>query len=364
MNPFVFGKPATGEFFCPRPEIEAQLDSLIKANEKIYIFGRSKMGKTSLVKEVSRKMSSTHYLVYVDLKLLESAEDLERRIVLGLIESEMSHKSHFEILQSYSSYNPAMTVDSLSGEPQFVVKKTDETDVSEMVQFLNKFTPIKDMTPIICFDNFQEIHSLDKKVLNELINGLLNNKTMAHIFVETENLFEENSAASSLSSALPEIKVKSIDSKEYKTHVEKHLAKFNPPAKLLDEAFKVAGENTGDRQQLFNALYESLEQDPAFNKNKLKIALKNVFAKTAESFELIFSDLTPVQKKILKALAFDEDAKIYSKEFSEKVGPTATNTIPKTLTALVRRKLLYKDGKQMKFGNVFFREWIKSSFQP
>ena len=46
MNPFKYGCVVSGEFLCPRPELEQQLKSYIQSGQNIVVHGERRMGKT------------------------------------------------------------------------------------------------------------------------------------------------------------------------------------------------------------------------------------------------------------------------------------------------------------------------------
>jgi hypothetical protein len=123
-----------------------------------------------------------------------------------------------------------------------------------------------------------------------------------------------------------------------------------------------AGRVTGDRQHFMYSLWEIKGDSQTIDTVHVSKALKNIFDKYKEFFDVMFEELTPLQRKILKLLAEDKESKIYSRQFSDRVGPVANNTIIKVVQALVKRRIIYKEGPYYIFSSPFFREWINQNF--
>ena len=86
MNPFKYGCVVSGEFLCPRPELERQLKSYIQSGQNIVVHGERRMGKTSLVRHVVSSMRGIR-LLYIDLYCIRTLSDFCRRVLSGLAAS-------------------------------------------------------------------------------------------------------------------------------------------------------------------------------------------------------------------------------------------------------------------------------------
>lgn len=354
MNPFIYGKPTFGEFFCSRKEQAEIVDALDK-KLKVVVYGPSKMGKTSLLKQIENQKGSK--FVFLDFKHIQSITDIEKKIIESFLEAET--KDVKSILQSYAKYNPTFAIDSLTQEPVYKVTPSgyvSPKDISDALDLYNNF----DNSTIVVLDNFQEIETVvTKDQYEEIMNHLLSMPN-PWVIVYSSDPNGESTNLEQLKVAVNPVAVSEIEEDTYLKFVKNSI---NLNDSLIKEGIELAGPITGDRQQLFNALYEVIETDPNSNKNKINQALKLIFDRLNDNFEIVFNDLTLIQKKILKILSTSKDIKVYGKDFAVMVGPTANNTIVKTLQSLAKKKILYKDGKNFKFCNNFFKQWIRSNFK-
>ena len=71
MNPFRYGCVVDGEFFCPRPELERQLQAFAESGQNVVILGERRMGKTSLIKHSIGGMRRMRML-YIDLYCIKT----------------------------------------------------------------------------------------------------------------------------------------------------------------------------------------------------------------------------------------------------------------------------------------------------
>ena len=88
------------------------------------------------------------------------------------------------------------------------------------------------------------------------------------------------------------------------------------------------------------------------------------------AFELLFSregelygdnvrQLTPLQVSVLRALAETSGLRTFSEEFMKRVGTNSTGALRTALKRLVAKRILYVYGKEYRFVNPFFKEWIR-----
>ena len=67
-NPFVYGETVSGDNFCDRSLETKELVTDVKNSQNVIIFSPRRYGKTSLIKEVLRKVKAQGILTfYVDL---------------------------------------------------------------------------------------------------------------------------------------------------------------------------------------------------------------------------------------------------------------------------------------------------------
>lgn len=370
MNPFPYGKIVSGKDFCPRTE-EALVRQSLENNKIILINGKPKVGKTSLVKQVLSGFTSTNFFVNVDLNIIDSLGEVERRIVLALMQADVQTMPFKEVLIKYQKYSPSIKVDDTNDDISFSVPLRTGVSSVAVIDLLKTFLKEKDgKYPILFLDNIQGLFALEEQtefipILAEFIGST---RKIRYILVETVDLYSEKKKsllADFSNDYTQSVFIDPLPETKYSDFLkEKFLESANVVLKdeVISKLISTAGPLTMDRQHLAYALWEVKGEEKSLETTHLTKALKSVFDKYKEFFDVIFEELTPLQRKILKLLAKEKDAKIYSKNFTDKVGPVAGNTIVKTIQALVKRRIIYKEGPYYRFSNPFFREWINRLF--
>lgn len=366
MNPFHYGKIVYGDDFCPRAE-EHKLKQAFESGKIVLINGKPKVGKTSLVKQVLRNFGS-YSLIHVDLKLIESLADVEKKIVLALIESEVKSTPFKDVLVKYQKFSPSIKVDSSTDDISFSIPVRSGVTSQSIIDLLKNFMKeTNGKTPVLFLDNVQGLLSLeDQEFLPVLMEYISQTRKIRYIIVESKDLFDEKKTIINefANDNVETMYLDAIPLQDYRNYM---LARFTAVGcslkdDLLNKFDGISGTLTGDRQHLSYSLFEIRGEAQQLDTVHLSKALHNIFDKHKEFFDVIFEELTPLQRKILKIMSSDVDSKIYSRSFVDQVGPVASNTIVKVVQALVKRRIVYKEGPYYRFANPYFREWINSTF--
>lgn len=363
-NPFIYGKPVTNEDFCPRQALEESLEKVLKNEKKVYLTGKHKIGKTSLVKQVMQKVDKEFFLVHIDLKFCETLENVENKVLESFLKAESDFRPHKEVLKYFSAYQPSMGFDELTSEVSFSLQKKSDGSLDSLKKSLDLLRAQGTLIPLVFLDNIQELPG-GKETLKVFLDKAAEHKESGFIFCETLDLFKEKLLFQETFIGLySHLEVDVLNDDLYLEFVQKRM---NTKGLVLNknqfkEALEVIGDSSGDRQLFFATLWETLDENQEVTSLSLKQALRENFERYQDLYLAIFEDLTILQKRVLKLLASEKDPKVYSKAFSDKVGPTAGNTVTKVLLALSNRRLIYKDSSSYKFLNPFLKEWIKKHF--
>ena len=69
--------------------------------------------------------------------------------------------------------------------------------------------------------------------------------------------------------------------------------------------------------------------------------------------------LTLHQRLFLKAISKSQNKLIFSKDFIRENNLGTPGSIQKSITLLKKKNIIDVDGKDIRFNDVFFKEWIK-----
>jgi hypothetical protein len=346
---FTHGTPVTGPDFCPRAEL-AVLQKSIASGKSVYLFGRHKMGKTSLVHNLDL---AQHFLVKVDFKQVHHKDEILKTVVRSILQAEQGQQTNPDftaLFQKFNQYGP--TVGLVNNQMQFTINPTGELKVAEVLKLL---TPINGKEPILFLDNIQQLYKANKELATQLTTASLKHLT---IFAESSDLFQTGVKFVNLVPKTTYIELQPLPNQPYQKYVQDIFVehKKDLPSEVFTEALTLAGELSNDRQMFFKNL---LEQDVAvYQSYHLAKAMTLVVDQYSDLYEVIWEDLTPNQQNTLIKLAEDPDVKVYSKQFCEELKIQNTNTVIKILQSLMKKKLVYKQNSSHYLFSPFFRSWI------
>jgi AAA+ ATPase superfamily predicted ATPase len=368
MNPFCYGKVVVGKDFCPRKEAEDKLESNIQRGQNTYIMGERRIGKTSLIENVCQKLKSDFVRIFVDLRMLDGLEDFEKRVLTSLMKAESEVSDFKKVLTMFTAYRPTVSVDPLSGESTFGFKAIEKTNVENVEALFDHILSLNERKRVIVvFDEFQDILRLSnpQALLAKMRAKIQLQSKVAYVFSGSikENVQKifTHPQESMYNSAEP-IFLDVINKDEFSQFIlaKFHQGKFNVAPDLFEKIYEITENITGDTQQLCSALWDVTKPHEEMNGESLNKALAHINTMRSEDFERVLDNMTNLQIKILKALAFNKRAKVQSQDFMERVGHRNFTAVAKSVAQLTKRNVLYIYKKEYKFYSPFLREWLKT----
>ena len=367
--PFRYGCVVDGEYFCPRPELERQLRGYAESGQNLVIQGERRIGKTSLVKKAISGMKGER-LLYIDFYGIRTLSDFCRRVMAGV--GGVTEKMSFlkKALALAYRLRPALTIDSNTGAPTITV---DARAASEPESLGAVMTTVKKLAEdgglCVVMDEFQDILKLAdaNRILAEMRGtiqfqadtpyfylGSVRND-MLRIFTHYDSPF--------FKSALP-FEVSPIDTGEFARFI---VSRFKKGGCRIDietarSVIEFADGVSGDVQELCDALWGVTDDGGMVTAGDLPKALAVVFAREKNGFESIIEDLTPNQLTVLKGLAEMDEARVFTADFMNHVRIASPGAIKRALNSLIALRLIYyRHRTEYRFGNPFFREWLKAN---
>ena len=161
MNPFKYGCVVSGEFLCPRPELERQLKSYIQSGQNIVVHGERRMGKTSLVRHVVSSMRGIRML-YIDLYCIRTLSDFCRRVLTGLAATNENMSFLKKAMALIHRLRPSISFDPANGLPSISIdaRAAEEPESLEAVMDMIRNLASSEKLCVV-FDEFQDILDLE-----------------------------------------------------------------------------------------------------------------------------------------------------------------------------------------------------------
>ncbi len=365
MNPFKYGCVVSGEFLCPRPELEQQLKSYIQSGQNVVVHGERRMGKTSLVRHVVGSMRGIRML-YIDLYCIRTLSDFCRRVLTGLAASNENMSFLKKAMAIIHRLRPSVSFDPATGSPSISIdaRAAEEPESLEVVMSMIRHLASSEKFCVV-FDEFQDILDLDNAnvILAEMRSTIQFQPDTPYIFMgsvrnDMLGIFE-NDDSPFFKSAIP-FTVGPIEEKTFSNFL---IERFRKGGRIANETtvkalISHADSVTGDVQELCETIWETTENGSTIDINDIPAALKLIFSREGEAYGATVRSLTATQVSVLRALAETPQLRIFSTVFMERTQIMNTGTIRAALKRLIVKRLIYEYGGEYRFTNPFFREWL------
>lgn len=365
MKPFRYGGVVSGDFFCARPKLENTIRTYVENCQNAVVIGARRMGKTSLIREATRKTKGVRVL-YADLLNVRTLADFCDRMASGASRMGASKGFVQKTLGFLSRLRPTFSLDSVTGSPVISVDARLAAEMSSIDDVLNMVAAHrKDGRLCVVLDEFQEVLKMDHpdqvlallrsriQFMDDvcfLYSGSVRSQ-MVKIFSDPDSPFYK--------SALP-ISVGPIDDVDFIPFIRGRFkfAKRRIDDDLILKVLDYTGRVSGDVQELCDALWQVSEPGDRLSEETLKSALEEIFLKESDAFAQMTSELTKFQLKALTAVARYGGKNVYSAAFMSRAGLPSSPATRRALDRLMAMNVLYCFEHEYRFFNPFFRDWL------
>ena len=369
MEPFKFGCIVGDEHFCPRPALEAELRRYISGGQNLVLQGERRRGKSSLVVKVVKDVRGMG-LLYVDLLGICSAADFCRRVMDGIVGLDSSRSFLRKTVSMISSLRPLVVIDRDTGLPAISLDSRSAADPSSVSAVMSMIAAhAKKRRICVVFDEFQDILDLPdaNRVLAEMRGKIQFMSDTAFVFLgSVRNQMSEIFAhprSPFFKSAL-EVGIGEMMDPSFVRFLLGRFAKGRrkADADFIGELIRSLDGVPGDAQELCDALWSVTDTGECVDASKLTAAYRYIFAHEGSSYETYLKLLTPLQRKVLRALAVVGGKHVVASDFMDAAGIHNASSVKKALSRLVEIGHVYYFDGEYKFVSPFFREWIRRHF--
>lgn len=363
MNPFKYGQIVTGRDFIGRKQPLADLKAYMKAGQNVSIYGTRRIGKSSLVHEAARQNKTR--LLAIDLLEVKSAGDICKRIVSGIISIGYQQGSIETILKKFAGLRPTISLDPVTGMPNIGLDAKKVRYPESISGLMSELYSIhKKNKCVVLFDEFQDVMKIpdQNETLALMRAEIQKHSTLCYVFAGSirDRMYEIFMSNDSpfYKSALP-MELESLTYREFSPSIIKRFTndKRLVSGEILAEAFEIAGNTTGDIQQLCESLWSVTSRGDEINKSHLRAALIHIWGHEQRHYESILNRITEFQKNCLLAIARIGGEHVSSSAFLEETGSSSAATI-KAIGRLTDLKILFRFNNVYYFSDPFFRHWL------
>jgi hypothetical protein len=369
-NPFIYGQVLLPDKpFCARPDLESRVLTAAGNQERIVLLGERRMGKSSLVEHTLA--AADRVLVSVDLRGLDSVEDFMDRVLLRLETALASHRALLKhvpqpLKDAFAHISEVKL--TLHGLVEFTAKAPPKAStvigVMEALERASRWRPL-----IVFFDEFQEIaDSLDERAAKHLL-GVMRSEIQRHgkiayIFAGSARssmleLFTAEHSHFYQSATLLEVgPIPQAAMAAFLT------AQFARGSRTLHQdtaqaMFALAGPSPNDQQQLAYHLWTQ-STPGVLGVIELQRAVAALMAEIGRRAELLLDNATPSQRKILFAIAVQNDQETATDAFIRFAGFSSYDSVRSAMRPFLsgNQALFEKRGARVRYREQFMRLWM------
>ena len=365
MNPFIYGKIVEKKNFCPRQTLLQEMGSCIESGQNLVVFGRRRVGKSSLVLNASQQFPK-RMLLLVDLFFTKDTAMFLEYCSNALFSFNHQRKGLLEKgMGALKRIRPHLEFDPNTGTPSFSFDVSQNNNdvllhtVDDFFGFLGEEFHQDQL--IVCFDEFQSVINYSEcDTLLAKIRGKIQYHPFPYLFTGSDRnglkTIFTNPQSPFYKSVRP-LEIPGIPRKDFQPFLADKFSsgKRNISSDLWDKMFEL--EVPGDIQQLCAALWECSDAGDKIDLPILKEAYDRIFSQEIEGFRSLLGSLTALQLRVLNYIAKRGAKNLFSHE-SQKIIGAPGSSISRSLTALTSKWILVKDSADIYFNNPFLRQFL------
>ena len=350
-NPFKFGMVVRGSDFCDREKEMAELIQIIKSGMSVTLISPRRYGKTSLIINLLDRLDE-YKKVYIDLMSIVSLNAFLEKYSSEIFKSVGGLKKFINKLNKMIKISGKVNLDIGTLKLSIDVDPKATDDVESIIDLPTKF----DGKFVIVIDEFQEIMNITEidlvSILRKKFQFFQNTvfifsgskrSIMREIFANPAKPFYRFSQIYELENLEMEESKKFVIDKFRFSGVEIENGTF-------EKIYEITNGHAYYLQALSYHLWFLTKDKKKVEESDVDVALKKVIFAEKTAFESLWDELTPNQKKVLKALAYNLSP------YSVKISPGSVN---RSLEGLKKIDQIDKND-EFKITDPIFKVWLKS----
>ncbi len=372
-NPFVYGETVSGDNFCDRSLETKELVTDVKNGQNVIIFSPRRYGKTSLIKQVLRKVKAQGTLTfYVDLYPAINKEKFIE-IYAGAISAGIPGGAR-QVVKKIKEYLPRIipkvVMDDQSFHLEFEFDRTGSIspNINDLLCVVDKEADRQNKSAVVVFDEFQEIANFDDDEIERKMRSVFqNHRNVSYIFMGSKtHLMRDifNNPNRPFYKSGKHFPLGKIDHEELSLFAKR---KFSDQGIVIDDNDLNNILNSTEChpyyfQMLCNVLWELCMDSMVITKSDIGKALDILISRESSAYIAMWEELTIKQKNLMVALAKEESPEVFSKKFLEKYGLGPSSSIQKALKNLLKKEFVQQENGSYMVYDLFFKKWIRRTW--
>lgn len=359
-SPFPYERFANSSTFYGRDEELNFIDNHIKTSTNVLIHSKRRMGKSTLIHELFRRVSEEYTCIYCDIFDITSKEDFAKLLLKSI--SNIEHNDFKEMIKKFSLLFKRVRVepsfDANSGK--FSLKPIISTlSFDEMMEdfFVALDAISKESKVIFAIDEFQQISLIKDVKLDAILRKhIQKSNNISWIFLGSKRhlLTSLFSYKAPLYELATHFELQPLNMDEVYRYVSKHL---NISQDLLFYMYKKSDGETKLLQNICHILW--VEQGGLkITQEHIDKALEQIVNSKDSSYKLMYDMLNNNQKIALKILV-KYKKRVYLQEVLHAYS-IKKQTLQSSIKALFEKELIDKSDEDIFIPDRTLELWLES----
>lgn len=374
-NPFVYGEIVAAPAFANRHGERERLAQDLAAGQKVFLISPRRYGKSSLIRDVLRRLSRQHILT-VEVTVAASSsyvgflEAYARALIAADTPMSRVRRWAIELLQGI---RPELQFElQASGESGFRVafpavrSSKDAMHLAAQVFALpGRIAAARKQRLAIALDEFQAITSFDGgNVEHALRAAVQDQRQVGYVFAGSEPSLMERMLTSRrpFYKAGPVMRLDKIDTAEFAAFIDERFAVsgMTPEDGLGDAIVDLAANVPYDVQRLAHETWDDVRaaRRKSVGLDDLHLTLTRLLGEQHMVLEASWQRLTLAQRAVLRAVVLEGGRELLSSDVRIRHRLPGTSSVQTALVALVREDIVQREGARYVVNDSLYREWV------
>jgi len=372
-NPFRYGDLALDDAFTDRVQELEELQADMRNGQNVVIFAPRRYGKSSLIWRATHDLITTHSVLVaqVDLMKTPTKERLAEKLAGSIYEDIAS--TIFRVREKALGVfrglriTPVVTLDqegsiAFSFQAGHAPGDLDAT-LEHLLELPAGLGADRHRRVALVFDEFQEIVSIDRKLLPLMRSVFQEQPEVSHVYLGSkrhmmQQIFSDANEPFWRSARTVELGV--IPPAVFADFVR---TRFEQTGRSIDQMvieliLQTTHSHPYGTQELAYALWEVTGRGRTAGVARFEEALARVLRSENAHFSRIWERASRAQRVTLEALASDPGQPPLATDYRRRHNLPATSTIQRALEALVDDELVVRSDHGYRIAEPFLAEWI------
>lgn len=366
-NPFFFGNEVYEEDFCNRSAELEELRRDVAAGMNVLLYAPRRFGKTSLLRALQTTLAADadYRVIFFDIFRVSSPDEFVQKYFGAIAEAmETNKEKTLHLFGEILKLRPGINLSfDQNGEAVFglsFTRKEYEKTFEEVVNLPAAYARKFGKKLVVIFDEFQEIADFNIETkLRSIIQS--HSRDVSYIFCGSKKsllleMFNDEKRA--FYKSTKHFLIGEIDFPAWQSFI---LEKFTSTGKKISPVLvrRIYDLTKGFPYYMQQLSYEIwAHSGDEVREETLEASLDLILQREEDLYSLIWSALTPVQKKVIKYLIHSDGENLYANENLTAAALTSS-TLKSALEGLMKKDVIDRRENIWHINDPFLQLWLE-----